>query len=279
MRGLLAAAIAVVAIPSAIAPARAAEHFDTGEVATLIAVPAAVLWLGATINERCDDQPPRWQEPPAIDRWVAIHLAPAPQPTRANFMDTDLAAALDVLASGAAVGWLDATYPRGTAGRDFLQGQLLYWSGYATLQGLQLGAKGLVGRERPLWYLAPAVAAQRREKSAGYSREAFWSGHASAAFYGATFLNLRARAVLRRELSSSAYGGWRWAPPAALFTWATWVAYSRIHAHQHYLTDVLVGAGVGTAFALLFASLDDANAAARTPERSSVPLVTIALPF
>ena len=84
---------------------------------------------------------------------------------------------------------------------------------------------------------------------------------------------------MRRELSSSAYDDWSWAPPAALFTWATWVAYSRIHAHQHYLTDVLVGAGMGTAFALLFASLDDANATDGPRDGAPVPLVTLALPF
>lgn len=268
-----------MACQTAPAPARAAEHFAAEEVVALVAVPAAALWLGFTINDRCDDQPPRWQEPPALDRWVATHLAPAPRSTRANFMDTDLAAAVNTVACGATVGWFDATYPGASAGRDFLQGQLLYWSGIATLQGFQRAAKGLVGRERPLWHLAPEIAARRHEGSPGYPREAFWSGHASAAFYGAAFLNLRARAVMRRELSSSAYGDWKWAPPAILFTWATWVGYSRIHAHQHYLTDVLVGAGMGTAFALLFASLDDANETATTPGRAPVPLVTLALPF
>jgi len=259
--------------------ARADDHLDDGEVAALVAAPAALLWLGMAIRESQADRPPRWTEPPGVDRWAAVHLAPAPRATPANFMDSDLAGAIDVIAMGAAVGWLDATYPWNDPGRDFLQGQLVYWSGYGSMVGVQEGVKSLVGRQRPLWRLAPEVAAQRRDVSPSHHRQSFWSGHAAGAFYGATFLNLRTRAVLRQELSPEQYDAWKWVPPAALFTWATWVAYSRIHAHQHYLTDVLVGAGVGTAFALLFASFDDGREEADRVGGQPVPIITIALPF
>ncbi|HOX26019.1 MAG TPA: phosphatase PAP2 family protein [Candidatus Krumholzibacteria bacterium] len=276
----LLAAVLVAVLALADAPgARADGHLEAGEVAALAAAPAALLWLGSAIHGSQADRPPRWTEPPGIDRWAAVHLAPAPRATPANFMDSDLAGAIDVVAMGAAVGWLDATYPWDDPGRDFLQGQLVYWSGYGSMVGVQEGVKSLVGRQRPLWRQAPEVAALRRDVSPSHHRQSFWSGHAAGAFYGATFLNLRLRAVMRGELSAGQWKSWNWVPPAVLFTWASWVGYSRIHAHQHYLTDVLVGAGVGAAAAALFASFDDGREDSRRSSPQPVPLVTFALPF
>jgi membrane-associated phospholipid phosphatase len=190
-------------------------------------------------------------------------------------MNTDLANELNTAVLGAAVGWLDWQYPRGNRGDDVLQGQLLYWSGLVTLKGLQAGVKGAVGRQRPLPRLWPDVAAARAHADPGHDRASFWSGHASGAFYGATFLNLRLRGALRRELSAGDWGDWRWAPPTLLYGWAAWVAYSRIHAHQHYVTDVLAGALMGTALAIVFEALDPQGRG----EGGGVPLGAVVLRF
>lgn len=78
--------------------------------------------------------------------------------------------------------------------------------------------------------------------------KSFPSGHASAAFAGATFVALH----LAHE------GVWgsqapEWAAPVAalavggLMTGAGFVAASRVADHRHYIEDVVVGAGIGVA--------------------------------
>jgi len=279
---IIALIVACVTVAELAAPARAlpADSLEAGEVAALVIVPAGLVLIGMDIFDDRSDLPPSWTEPPGIDRWVATHLAPAPRSSRANFMDSGAAAAINVVAMGAAVGYLDATYPVDSPGHDFAEGQLLYWSGLASLTGVQYAVKGLVGRQRPLWWLAPDLAAQRSGASRSTERQSFWSGHASSAFYAATFLNLRARDAMRRELAPDDFDDWAWAPPAVLFTWATWVAYSRIHAHQHYLTDVLVGAGVGTALALLFESFGESSDANEpSGGKTAIPLISFGMRF
>ncbi len=57
----------------------------------------------------------------------------------------------------------------------------------------------------------------------------FPSGHTSASFMGASFIQYRY--------------GWKYAIPA--YAAATYVAYSRVHSNQHYTIDVVAGAAVG----------------------------------
>ena len=64
----------------------------------------------------------------------------------------------------------------------------------------------------------------------------FPSGHTTAAFSGASFLQLRY--------------GWKIGVPAYLL--AAWVGYSRIYANRHDFWDVLGGASIGVGTALLF---------------------------
>ncbi len=64
----------------------------------------------------------------------------------------------------------------------------------------------------------------------------FPSGHTSAAFSGASFIQRRY--------------GWAYGMPAYLA--ATYVAWSRVHAKAHYTHDVIVGAVIGVGFTYLF---------------------------
>ena len=57
---------------------------------------------------------------------------------------------------------------------------------------------------------------------------------------------------MRQELHPGEYRDYRWAPPTLLFSWATFVGWSRIHAYKHFVSDVLVGAAVGVLMAELF---------------------------
>jgi membrane-associated phospholipid phosphatase len=76
----------------------------------------------------------------------------------------------------------------------------------------------------------PLKYAVRRERPDGSNNLSFPSGHASVTFATAT--------VIERHL------GWR--KSILAYAIASYVAMSRIHDNQHYLSDVIFGAAVGT---------------------------------
>jgi hypothetical protein len=95
-------------------------------------------------------------------------------------------------------------------GTDLLRAQLLS-------QGLVQGAKLATHRSRP----------------DGSNQHSLPSGHTASAFATAT--------VLHRHL------GWKVGVPATAF--AAYIGASRLSANRHYLSDVLLGAGIGIAAA------------------------------
>jgi membrane-associated phospholipid phosphatase len=66
--------------------------------------------------------------------------------------------------------------------------------------------------------------------------QSFPSGHAASAFAGAAFLQLRY--------------GWAYGVPACAL--AAYVGYSRVHAKEHWTSDVLAGGALGIGGALAF---------------------------
>jgi undecaprenyl-diphosphatase len=98
-------------------------------------------------------------------------------------------------------------------------------------------AKGTVGRARP--FAAPGdpdVFSPGRGFLNG-SLASFPSGHTSAAFATAT--------VLARELHPQSRA-LRWLLNTALFGGAAFVGYSRIYSQQHWPSDVVAGAALGS---------------------------------
>lgn len=90
--------------------------------------------------------------------------------------------------------------------------------------------KRLIQRERPYErysYIIP------HSKSSKYS---FPSGHTSAAFTTCTYIFLQTH---------------KWYYVAPAFGWAVAVGYSRMYLGEHYPSDVLAGAALGTAVAWL----------------------------
>ena len=90
-----------------------------------------------------------------------------------------------------------------------------------------------------------------RVRPDGSDSRAFFSGHTSGSFAASAFVYRElddwidgwgiarrsdfTRAVLKTTAFVTTYG------------WATYVGYSRIHDRKHYLSDVIIGAAVGTA--------------------------------
>jgi hypothetical protein len=89
-----------------------------------------------------------------------------------------------------------------------------------------------------------------RQRPDGSDNRSFFSGHASTTFAAATFLYLELNdfyndwdvtadnSFLRNTFKATTF--------SVLYGWSGYVGYSRIHDKKHYLSDVLVGAAVGT---------------------------------
>ncbi len=89
-------------------------------------------------------------------------------------------------------------------------------------QGTTLGLKLAIDKERPN----------------GECCDSFPSGHASAAFTGASYLHMRY--------------GFKYAVVA--YAGAVYVGYSRVYAKKHYTEDVIAGAAIGIASSYLVTS-------------------------
>jgi membrane-associated phospholipid phosphatase len=97
--------------------------------------------------------------------------------------------------------------------------------------------KGAVGRARPFASPADPDMFRPGHGFTNASLASFPSGHTSAAFATAT--------VLARELGV-AHPGARWIVNPLLFGGATFVGFSRVYDRQHWPSDVVAGAALGT---------------------------------
>jgi hypothetical protein len=236
----------------------AAGPLDSSEAWTVGGVSAGILLLGWRGGEALAPEAPRWRQAPGFDLWAERHLAPLPRAERVNFMQRRGADTVNVLGFGVLLAASDLAWSPNDTWRDVGQDQLLYWSGQAALMGVQRLVKNGCARERPLAHLRPDLAADRADKVPPlHDQQSFWSGHAASAFYASTFLNLRLRCAMRRQMTGHEYAEWRWAPPALLYGWAAYVGWSRIQGYEHWLSDVVVGAVAGWGFAAFFAELGE----------------------
>jgi membrane-associated phospholipid phosphatase len=107
------------------------------------------------------------------------------------------------------------------------------------------GIKGIAGRARP--YASPGAPGDWRLMSGvrgGGARQSFPSGHVTAAFAFATAMD--------RELRVSHPMTARWAGPS-LYAAAALTGFARMHSDNHWASDVIMGAGVGTVSGLIVA--------------------------
>jgi membrane-associated phospholipid phosphatase len=99
------------------------------------------------------------------------------------------------------------------------------------------GMKIMVGRARPYVGKGPDDYGFMRGLDKG-DYKSFPSGHTVSAFAAA--------AAVTSEVSRMAPGRARWAVGSVLFTGAGLVGASRMYNNQHWASDVIVGAGIGT---------------------------------
>ncbi|TXD31704.1 phosphatase PAP2 family protein [Lujinxingia vulgaris] len=162
--------------------------------------------------------------------------------------------ALPVLYYGLGAGWTGLTgqklYP--WQGPYHLHSTMAYLESFTWTALLTNAAKFFVGRARPY------VALERRAYGwhGGEDYLSFFSGHSSLSFAAATFLardisdGLYHRVLVDAEPTERFLLG-RALPYTLLYGAATTVAVSRLYDQKHFLSDVVVGAAVGTLISTL----------------------------
>ena len=191
----------------------------------------------------------RWCNPPGFDQDIRHALA---------WSDTSTAGTLSsVLLASIPAGFLtyDLFSTRSAGGMEAVaQDMLVVTEAVAVTGVLTYLAKFSFARLRP--YAMDSAAPLDSE-----SRMSFWGGHSATAFAAAA----AAGSVAQRR----GYGGWPWVY-AVGFTAAAGTAYLRVAADQHWFSDILVGAAVGTAVGFVVPWLHRGDGAA--PIASIVPL-------
>lgn len=231
---------------------RAQEYLSTGEVASIAGGTGAVLGLNYLVGKPDSSRRPLIGGPlpmeASLQRWLGGQCSIG----KRNFLDNSAGSAYTPVAAAFLLASVDLSWPRHETGKELGQDMFLYTSGLLVTKGVTGLLKNIVARPRPLLCLEPELASQRTEIDYRYDRQSFISGHTSSAFFASAYLNLRLRTIMRHELHPGEYHDYRWVPPTVLFSWASFVGWSRIHAYKHFVSDVVVGAAVGVLMAELF---------------------------
>lgn len=119
---------------------------------------------------------------------------------------------------------------------------LMNFEAHILSQGLVRICKGLFPRPRPYVYQTSTKISERS------AFQSFFSGHTTSAFTGAVLAGV----IYQRSHLKSTKTKWVWISGLAI---ASGVAIARVASGEHYLTDVLVGAGIGTISGMVVASL------------------------
>jgi membrane-associated phospholipid phosphatase len=207
-------------------------------------LPTQAWWTGsllavAGVTQLLSDRlaPPacRWCEPPQLDRWARRELR-WNDPKGATAIGNALIVVVPV---GAALTLGLMAHADGAGLREGTEDLLVMTEATAVTLVLMQAAKFGVARLRPdAWAGSGSTTAN--------SRMSFFAGHASTAFAVAASATQVARLRGRP--------GWGWFAAAA-FTGAAATGFFRIASDNHWLTDVVTGAAIGTAVGLGLPSL------------------------
>lgn len=252
--GRTAVALLLTALLVSGVAAQEYEYLGGVDIAAIGVGSMGAFTIGNYIKRHSTPTHPPWTEPLPLEESLTRWLGGEPKLGKRNFLDDDFGSAVTTIAGSVLLGATDLSWPTGDKSKTFFQDQFLFHTGAIATKGVTDLFKGLVRRQRPLCYCAADLAARREPPVQQNDVHAFFSGHASSAFYAMTFLNLRVRSIMRREMSPGDYRNWRWLSPTMTFGWATFVGLTRIQAYRHYLSDVAAGAVVGALIATLYYS-------------------------
>jgi membrane-associated phospholipid phosphatase len=208
---------------------------------------ASLLLTDQLVAPRC-----RWCQPDQFDRWARRELRWTAGSVASTASDV-LVVALPV---GAALTLGLAGRAAGAEAREVGEDLLVVTEAVAVATLLTQASKFGVARLRPDGW----AAGQAAGGGGADSRMSFWGGHSALAFTVAGAATEVARLRGRAD--------WRWMA-LATFTGAAATGFLRVAADRHWVTDVLVGAGVGTAVGLAVPQL------VLRPAGEHVPAVTL----
>ncbi len=201
---------------------------------------------------------------------------------KSNFLDSEFGSAITPVSAALLMLTADLNWPQvDKQGKLAVQNLFLYGAGLLATKGVTDLTKGIVARPRPLPCLEPEIASLRLNIDHSYDHNSFFSGHTSSAFFAMTFLNKRIRSIMRNEMTGGDFGKYKWISPAAAFSWASFVGWTRIHAYKHFPTDIIAGAAAGILMAELFYSFNDYDipTSPTTNPQPIRPLFSIRLTF
>jgi len=138
----------------------------------------------------------------------------------------------------------------------------MYTETFLLTNGIKELTKALVFRPRPYMYFAGYP---QKKIDEGDWEDSFFSGHTAHAFSGAAFTSF----VFAKYYPDSP---WRYAVTAGTFALAAATGIMRVAGGNHFVTDVLVGAAVGTACGILVPYLHTLSAGSQKGESSSSAL-------
>ncbi|PZD78685.1 phosphatase PAP2 family protein [Mesonia sp. K7] len=168
----------------------------------------------------------------AVDRWVAGNYSE----------EADRISYIPFYSSFA----LPLTFLAGDETRENMgQISVLYVESMATAGALYTLSAGLIDRDRPLVYNRNVTNEERMESSA---QRSFFAGH-GAATAAATFFTAK---VFHDYYPDSPLRPYVW---GVAFAIPAYVGYLRIEAGKHFLTDTVLGLGVGAAAGILIPEL------------------------
>jgi hypothetical protein len=141
---------------------------------------------------------------------------------------------------------------------------IMYIEVFLFTKGLTGITKSLVGRTRPYLYNTSFTVEERfnlQSNGAPVASTSFFSGHSSSTFAFAVFLS---------KTYTDIYGKGTWSKIiwCTSLTLASATAYSRVAAGEHFPTDVIVGAMVGSAIGYVIPVLHKVN-----PEKLSLQVL------
>lgn len=192
-----------------------------------------------------------WCEPPQVDRWARRELRwadVAPARTASDIL-------VVAIPAGAALTLSLSARSDGAGTREVVEDLLMLTEAASTAVLLSQASKFATGRLRPDAWASGGDATTD-------ARMSFWGGHAAFAF------SVAAAATQVSRLRGRS--GWKWIALAS-FAGATATAWLRVGADRHWLTDVVAGAGVGTAAGLAVPLLVLRPAGERTTAVTLVP--------
>ena len=162
-----------------------------------------------------------------------------------NFLDGTMGSFYPLLLTGAVITGLNLV--EGNSSKRTGEEFFMFANGALANGFLTRCFKHTFSRRRPLVEFSD-IAELSTLDARPSNHESFYSGHTSTAFFYTAFLRRRISQSLEQHGHAGIKSGYQWLTGITLYSWASYVGYSRIQIDKHYFTDVATGMAMGLLF-------------------------------